>query len=140
MSVITFGKPVTSPEAIASWPQWPEPSVLSNSIPLFFISRDSDGFWIACEADFRIGGIFLSQHSALRFAQRCSEPTRCATMILSEPFNLAIKNSGNRFANQIRQAKRLMRRLASKLNGFARTAIANGCMLRRALEVELYRG
>src|SRR5665213_1589694 len=47
------------PTPMATWPQRPDPSILSETIPLFFISRDSDGFWITCEADFRIGGIFL---------------------------------------------------------------------------------
>lgn len=136
-----------------AWPHRPEPSVLSESIPLFFISRDSDGFWIACEADFRIGGVFLSQHSALRFAQRCSEPTRCATMILEEVHTLDIENRGNRFAAHLRPAKRLVRRLTSKLIAVAGTAVANaralgarwsrardeGRMLRAALVVELYR-
>ena len=117
------------PTPMATWPQRPDPSVLSESIPLFFISRDSDGFWIACEADFRIGGIFLSQRSALRFAQHCSEPTRCATMILEETHNLDIENRGNRFVAQLRPAKRLVRRLASKLAAVVGTAIANARVL-----------
>jgi len=140
--------------ATASWPERPAPSVLSKSIPLFFISCDNDGFWIACEADFRIGGIFLSQRSALRFAQRRSKPTGCATMILAETHNLDIENRGNRFVAQLRPARRLMMRLASKLATAAGPAIANvralGArwsrayfehrLLKAALEVELYRG
>lgn len=146
---ITSAQPATMP-----WPKRPNPSVLSKSIPLFFISRDNDGFWIACEADFRIGGIFLSQRSALRFAQRCSEPTGCATMILEEARHLDIENRGNRFVDQLRPAKRLVRRLASKLADIVGTAVANARvlgarwsrahiedrMLRAALEVDLYRG
>jgi hypothetical protein len=142
------------PTPMATWPQRPDPSILSESIPLFFISRDNDGFWIACEADFRIGGIFLSRRSALRFAQRRSEPTGCATMILEETHNLDIENRGNRFVAQLRPAKRLMRRLASKLAAVVGTAIANARvlgarwsrayiedrMLRAAVEVQLYRG
>jgi hypothetical protein len=141
------------PTPTVNWPQRPDRSVLSESIPLFFISRDSDGFWIACEADHRVGGIFLSQRSALRFAQHCSEPTRCATMILEEPHNLAIENRGNRFVAQLRRAKRLATRLASKLAALFGTTIANARalgarwsrayieerILRAALEVEFYR-
>ncbi len=136
------------------WPKRPSPSVLSKSIPLFFIGRDNDGFWIACEAEHRIGGVFLSQRSALRFAQRCSEPTPCATMILEETHQLDIENRGNRLVGHIRPAKRLVRRLASKLAALVGTAIEKpraiaarwsrayieDRMLRAALEVELYRG
>jgi hypothetical protein len=145
--------PPPQPVAMTDWPKRPSPGVLSKSIPLFFISRDSDGFWIACEAEFRIGGIFLFQRSALHFAQRCSEPTRCATMFLSEPHNLGIENRGNRFAARLRPVMRLVRRLTAKLNVFARTTIAKlrlvgrrmsrayieDQMLRAALEVKLYR-
>jgi len=142
------------PTPMATWPQRPDPSILSETIPLFFISRDSDGFWITCEADFRIGGIFLSQRSALRFAQRCSEPTRCATMILEETHILDIENRGNRFVAQLRPAKRLVRRLASKLAALVAPAITKtrligtrlsrayieDRMLRAALDVERHRG
>jgi hypothetical protein len=143
------GQPGTMP-----WPKRPSPSVLSKSIPLFFISRDSDGFWIACEADFRIGGIFLSQRSAVRFAQRCSKPTGCATMTLSEAHRLDIENRGNRFVARLRPAKRQVRRLASRLAVLVGTTFTNvhalGArwsrahiehrLLKAALEVELYRG
>ena len=142
------------PAPIMSWPPRPGPSVLSNSIPLFFISRDNDGFWIACEAEFRIGGIFLSQRSALRFAQRSGEPTRCAIMMLSEPHDLDIENRGNRFATQLRPVRRLVRRLGSKLTQLVAITIAHARVigarlssayiedriLRAALEAELYRG
>ena len=141
------------PAPTAIWPQRPDPSILSKSIPLFFISRDNDGFWIACESDFRIGGIFLRQRSALRFAERCSEPARCATMILSELHSLDIENHGNRLVAQLRPARRLVRRLALRIGAFARAVIARARrigarwsrayiedrMLRAALEVELYR-
>jgi len=131
------------PAPIMTWPQRPDPGVLSESIPLFFISRDSDGFWIACEADFRIGGVFLSQRSALRFAQRCSKPTRCATMILEEPHNLDIENRGNRFVAQLRPAVRLLKRIASKIRSigtYLSRAYIEDRLLRAALEAELYRG
>jgi hypothetical protein len=139
---------------IATWPRRPDPSVLNKSIPLFFISRDHDGFWIACEAEFRIGGIFICQRSALNFAKRCSEPRGCASIILSDVHNLDIENRGNRFVAQLRPAKRLVRRLSSKLNAFFRTVIAKARaigarmsrayiedrMLRAAYKAEIYRG
>jgi hypothetical protein len=75
-------------------------------------------------------------------------------MILEETHNLDIENRGNRFVAQLRPAKRLMRRLASKLAAVVGTAIANARvlgarwsrayiedrMLRAAVEVQLYRG
>jgi hypothetical protein len=126
----------------AAWPQRPDPSVLSESIPLVFISRDSDGFWIARRAESQIGGIFFFQHSALRFAQNCGGPARCATMLLSEPHTFDIENRGNRFVAQLRPARRLLRRLALKLRLISTRvsrAYIEDRMLRAALEVELYR-
>jgi hypothetical protein len=125
------------------WPSRPPANILSKSIPLFFISRDKDGFWIACEADFRIGGIFLFQRSALRFAERYYAPTPCATMTLSERHELDIENRGNRFVAQLRPALRVLKGFASKLGALAARASRahiEDRMLRAALEVQLYRG
>ncbi len=129
--------------AAAPWPARPHPSVLSKSIPLFFISRDNDGFWIACEADLRIGGIFLSQRSAMRFAQRQSAPTPCATMILPEPHDLAIENRGNHFTAKLRPVMRAIKSFVSKIRSLAAhmsRAYIEDRMLRAAMEVDLYRG
>ena len=140
--------------ATAAWPRRPGGGVLNESIPLFFISRDGDGFWIAREAESRIGGIFLSKRSAMRFAQRCSGPTRCATMMLEETHTLDIENRGNRLVGPLRPARRLLTRLASKLKAVTETAIGRAHalgarwsrayfehrLLKAALEVELYRG
>ena len=129
--------------AEAPWPPRPDTSVLNSSIPLFFISPDSDGFWIACESDFRIGGIFLLQRSALHFAHRHSAPHRCATMVLEGPHTLAIENKGNRFIERLRPATRQLWRLSSKIqSAAARISRANveERLLRVALENELYRG
>jgi len=127
----------------ASWPPRPDASVLSRSIPLFFISPDSDGFWIACESDFRIGGIFLLQRSAVHFAHRCSAPHRCATMVLERPHTLAIENKGNRFIERLRPAMRRVRRLSSKIRSAAARisrAQVEERLLRATLENELYHG
>jgi hypothetical protein len=121
---------------------------------LFFISPDSDGFWIAREADLQIGGIFLFRRSAMRFARRHTKPAGCATMILSEPHDLDMENRGNQFITPLRAGKRLLRRLTlqpislfdrvfkkgSKLAArVARAHIAQR-MHRAAIEIELYRG
>jgi len=140
--------------ATATWPERPDESVLSNSIPLFFISRDADGFWLACEADFRIGGVFLFRRSAERFAKRWSGPARCATMVLDEPHALGIENRGNCLVERIRPTKKLLTLGASKFGAFVTRAIAKlrGAavyasrayierrMLHAALDIELYRG
>jgi hypothetical protein len=116
--------------------------VLSRSIPLFFISRDSDGFWAACDAEFGIGGVFLFQRSALRFAQRNGGPAGCATMILAEPHDLPIDNRGNRFAGRLRPAMRMVKSLAARLRSIGARlsrAYIEDRLLRAALEVDLYR-
>jgi len=148
---LRLAAPLAAPVAgaTAPWPERPAASVLSNSIPLFFISRDSDGFWIACEADFRIGGIFFSRRSALRFAERCSEPARCATMTLSGPHSLDIENRGNQLVGRLRPLRRFgsrLRILASTAYAAARRIVARWSraymedrLLRAAMEVELYR-
>src|SRR5665811_2380665 len=67
---------------------------LSEAIPLFFIGRNKDGFWVAREADGRVGGIFVLKRSALLFANTNTQPRGCATMFLSERFELDIENKG----------------------------------------------
>ena len=73
----------------------PDASVLSKSLPLFFIGRNKNGLWIAREAEGRAGGIFLLKQSALRFAQKNSAPIGCATMFIAEPMELDTDNLGN---------------------------------------------
>jgi len=129
--------------AEAPWPSRPDPGVLNGSVPLFFISPDRDGLWIACESDFHIGGIFLFRRSAMRFAQRHSAPNRCATMILAEPHRLTIENKGNRLIEvlrpSLRQAKRVVAKIRSWAAQMSRARIEER-MLHAALEAELYRG
>jgi len=131
-----------------AWPQRPGAGVLSERIPLFFISRDGDGFWLARHADLPIGGLFLFQRSAMRFAKQCSEPMPCATMILAEPHALDTDNRGNRLAAQLRPAMRLARNLnAFVAAAFTKARALGACisrariedrMLRAAMELELY--
>lgn len=97
-------------------PDRPDPCFLNKSIPLFFIARNKRGFWVAREAEGRIGGIFLLQRSALRFAKRNSRPQGCATMFLSDCFELDIDNRGNRL---IAAVTRSQRKQAAELTGGA---------------------
>jgi hypothetical protein len=39
--------------------QRPAPDIISASLPVFFIACNHDGLWVACDADKRIGGVFL---------------------------------------------------------------------------------
>jgi hypothetical protein len=80
--------------AIVKFPPRPDPRVLSASIPLFFIGRNKYGFWVARAAEGQVGGIFLMKRSALRFAAKNSAPAGCATMFLTERFELDVENQG----------------------------------------------
>jgi hypothetical protein len=93
-------------------PQRPDPSILSDAIPLFFIGRNGDGFWVAREAAASVGGIFLLKCSALQFAKRNAEPGGCATMDISERFELDIANHGNRAVAHLSAVIRVFRHLA----------------------------
>jgi len=87
--------PSPATDRTAHFPSRPDPRVVSESIPLFFIGRNSRGLWVAREAEGRAGGIFLFKRSALRFAKKNSAPSGCATMLLKERFELDIENRGN---------------------------------------------
>jgi hypothetical protein len=98
ISVLAGNKPERSRPAdmaaIVKFPPRPDPRVLSASIPLFFIGRNTYGFWVVRAAEARAGGIFLLKRSALRFAAKNSAPAGCATMFLSERFELDVENQG----------------------------------------------
>jgi hypothetical protein len=76
-------------------PSRPDARIFNRVIPLFFIGRNKNGFWIAREARGRAGGMFLLRRSALRFAQLASAPHGCATMFLAKTFELDTRNAGN---------------------------------------------
>ncbi len=88
----TSGPPGTA--AMVKFPLRPDPRVLSASIPLFFLGRNKYGFWVVRAAEGQAGGIFLLKRSALRFAAKNSAPPGCATMLLSECFELDVENQG----------------------------------------------
>jgi hypothetical protein len=81
--------------AITNFPLRPNSGALSESIPLFFIGRNTLGFWVAREAEGRTGGVFLFRRSALQFANRNSAPAGCATMFLNDRLELDVKNEGS---------------------------------------------
>jgi len=110
--------PPVEPAATTRLPQRPDPSILNEAIPLFFIGRNRDGFWIARDADGRVGGIFLRKQSALKFANRSAQPAGCATMFLTERFELDIENKGNPLVAPLGAAKRVLTRLVPGLTSF----------------------
>lgn len=89
-------------------PPRPDSDIISEAIPLFYIGQNEDGFWVARAADERMGGIFLYKKSALRFANRNSQPGGCAIMLLSERFELDVKNKGNPLASRLAAAKHIV--------------------------------
>jgi hypothetical protein len=118
-----------APTAATRLPQRPDPSLISEAIPLFFIGRNKDGFWVARDADGSAGGIFLLQRSALQFANTNTQPRGCATMFVEERFELDIENKGNPFVNRLGAAKRLVSRLAQRLAASIGRLAAAGCMV-----------
>jgi hypothetical protein len=86
---------------IAQLPARPNSTVLNDSIPLFFIGRNHNGFWIAREAAGRCGGLFLFRRSAARFACKKSSPSGCATMFVEHTIELDVPNQGSRLVEPI---------------------------------------
>jgi len=103
----------------AELPPRPDPGILNEAIPLFFIGRNEDGFWVARESNGRTGGIFLRKRSALRFANRNAQPEGCALMFLSERFELGVANKGNPLATSLAAARRIVLQLAQRMAPWA---------------------
>jgi hypothetical protein len=92
-------------------PKRPDARVLNRVIPLFFIGRNKNGFWLAREAQGGIGGMFFLRRSALRFAQEASAPHGCATMFLAKTFELDTWNCGNPLVGWLDAALGLISRI-----------------------------
>ena len=105
-------------DTLASFPKRPDISVLSETIPLFYIGQNNDGFWVAREASGRCGGVFLLRRSALRFAQQKSVPAGCATMLLNDPLELDVTNEGSRIVEPLTELVDLVRRRAPTFTAF----------------------
>jgi hypothetical protein len=78
-------------------PPRPDVSVFSDSIPLFFVGRNHNGFWVAREADGPGGGLFLLKRSALRFVRKNNKRRGVATMFVTKPLELDVENQGSHF-------------------------------------------
>jgi hypothetical protein len=106
-------------------PQRPDPSIISEAIPLFYIFQNGVGFWVTREEKGHIGGIFVFRRSALRFAKCNSEPPGCATMLFSERFELDTENHGNPFVPELAVAKRVLGPITRRVVAFAEKAVAS---------------
>ena len=93
--------PADRPATVAAQFQPLDPGIVNEAIPAFFIGRNKEGLWVAREVKGRIGGLFLLKNSALSFARRNSQPGGCATIFLSERFELDLENRGNPFIAQL---------------------------------------
>jgi hypothetical protein len=91
-----------------------DPAVINASIPVFFVGRNRDGFWLARDAKGEHGGIFLFKSSALAFVRRTCAPAGCATIFPSERFELDVENQGNPLIDYL---KPLLRLVTSAGNG-----------------------
>jgi hypothetical protein len=100
-----------------------DPGIVSEAIPAFFIGRNKEGFWIARDANGRVGGIFLLENSALSFAKQNSRPAGCATIFPSERFELDLENRGNRLAAHLGPLVRLTTRHGAMIRRFSLCAL-----------------
>src|ERR1700733_4231265 len=100
--------PHAAPPAVVNFPHRPDPSIINESIPLFYIGQNKKGRWVGREAKGRSGGLFLFKQGAVRFARRQSEPFGCAIMFLAEPIELEITSDG-KCAESLHAAERSSR-------------------------------
>lgn len=98
----------------------PGPDVLSETIPVVFIGRNRDGFWVARDAEGTFGGLFWRKGSALRFAKANAGPAGCAAVFPQARFELDLENHGNPLVACLGTARRLLTRQARRLMAVTR--------------------
>ena len=135
-------------------PSRPDDTILSDAIPLFFIGRNPNGFWVAREAAGRCGGLFISRRSAVRFARKNSLVGGGATMAVKHRIELDLPNQGSRLAELIAALTKVVTRRAPRVANLICFAIAQLRSLdsqishtladhrrnREAIENDLFRG
>jgi hypothetical protein len=143
-----------APGKASPFPHRPDATVISESIPLFYIAQNKNGFWLAREANGRAGGLFLLKRSAEHFASANCRGAGCATIVLDGPFELDLPNKGGRLTALFdvaidRTARRLPMlamfiRMAAvecrKLIAEVSRALASERRHREAIEHELFGG
>lgn len=105
------------------FPPRPDATVISDAIPVHYIARNKNALWLAREASGSTGGLFFLKRSAVGFAHRKSERS-CATMLLSESFELDLPNEGGRLAALFNSAMDAAARRAPAIAALVRAAIA----------------
>lgn len=104
------------PEHSAATPfSRPGPEILSEAIPVFFIGRNQEGFWVARDAEGKVGGLFWRKQAALRFARRSAGPIGCAAVFPHGGLELDVENTGNPLVTPIAAVKRLIARAAVEM-------------------------
>jgi hypothetical protein len=113
-----------SPDSVRQFPRRPDGRVLSETIQLFFIARNKSKLWVARDAEGRTGGIFLFKRSALRFAVKNGAAVGCATMFLSDRFELDVDNRGNRLVAALDAGLRHAAQSAPRLGAVVAAALS----------------
>jgi len=108
--------------ALREFPPRPSRRIINETIPLFYIGRSRNGFWVAREENSQIGGRFFLRRSALRFASRNGGPA--GTMLLTRRFELDGANDGNPLAGAADAVVGAAVRLAKKFAALIVTAFA----------------
>lgn len=98
----------------------PGPDVLSRAIPVVFIGRNRDGFWVARDADGKFGGLFWRKGSALHFAKANAGPAGCAALFPQDRFELDLENHGSPLVAGLGAAKLFLGRHLRRLLAAAR--------------------
>ncbi len=123
----------TDPAATVTAPfQPPDPDLVSEAIPAFYIGRNREGFWVARDVKGQTGGIFLRKNSALSFARRHSLPAACATIFPSGRIELDLENNGNPLVAPLALLMRLRMRPRQRMVALVRkiTAVIERCLKR----------
>jgi hypothetical protein len=104
--------------------QRPGPDVVNETIPVVFIGRNRDGFWVARDAEARFGGLFWRKQAALDFAKTNAASGGYAAVFPLARFELDMENQGNPLAGSPGIARRLLVRQAQRLGALARKLLA----------------
>jgi hypothetical protein len=123
-SLAEAGQECAPPWQTAPLPIRPDDTVLSDSIPLFFIGRNHNGFWVVREAASRCGGLFLFRWSAARFARRNGLANGGATMLVEHSIELDLPNHGSRLVELIATTTDFVKRRAPFVTNLIGVAIA----------------
>jgi hypothetical protein len=120
-------QPSRGPQATASF-QRPGPDVLSETIPVVFVGRNHDGFWVARDAEAKFGGLFWRKQAALDFARKYiathAVAIGYAAVFPQARFELDMPNQGNPLVDGFGFAKRLLARPAQRLIAVTRKLLS----------------